>query len=271
MTQERKNRPSPKSPGPVSRGCFRVIRKLVELFYHKIRVEGLEYLPEEPCIVVGNHAQMHGPLAAELYFPGPRRTWCAGQMMELKEVPPYAYQDFWSGKPRSIRWLFKLCSYLIAPIAVCLFNNAFTIPVYHDTRILKTFRQTFDALDRGENVIIFPECPTPNNNIVNQFQERFVDVAKMYYKRSGRALRFVPMYVAPRLKAVYLCPPTVFDPEAPMEAERSRICAYLSQQITDRGRALPEHIVVPYSNISKKLYITNHTFEETNNHEKTCC
>ena len=269
MTNEKEN--AARRPGPVSRACFRVLRKLVQLCYPRIRVEGAENLPDAPCIIVGNHAQMHGPICCEFYLPGKRRIWCAGEMMELKAVPPYAYKDFWSGKPRSIRWLFKLCSYLIAPIAVCVFNNAFTIPVYHDTRILKTFRQTFAALDDGANVVIFPECATPDNNIVYRFQDRFVDVAKMYYKRSGKALSFVPMYVAPRLKTLYLGPPVVYDPDAGAEAERSRICQYLSAQITATARSLPEHIVVPYSNISKKLYPTNHAFEEAKDHEKTCC
>lgn len=269
MSDEKKKKE--RKPGLVSRACFRVLRKLVELCYPRIRVEGTEHLPDSPCIIVGNHAQMHGPISCEFYLPGKRRIWCAGEMMELKEVPPYAYADFWSGKPRGIRWLYKLFSYLIAPIAVCVFNNAYTIPVYHDTRILKTFRQTFAALDDGANVVIFPECATPNNNIVYQFQERFVDVAKMYCKRSGKALSFVPMYVAPRLKTLYLCPPVVYDPTADPEAERRRICAYLSAQITAKARALPEHTVVPYSNISKKLYPSNHAFEEAKDHEKTCC
>lgn len=258
-----------KTPGPLSRGCFRVLRKLVELCYPKTRVEGVENLPDAPCIIVGNHAQMHGPIACEFYIPGKHTTWCAGEMMELKEVPPYAFRDFWSGKPRGIRWLFKIFSYLIAPLAVCIFNNAFAIPVYHDTRILKTFRQTFEALDEGASVVIFPECPTPNNNIVCQFQERFVDVAKLYYRRSGKALSFVPMYVAPRLKTLYLGPPVVYDPSAVAEAERKRICDYLSNRITETARALPEHLVVPYNNVSKKLYPSNLSFEEAKSHEKT--
>ena len=256
-------------PGALSRGCFRVLRKLVEICYPRTRVEGTEHLPDAPCIIVGNHAQMHGPIACEFYIPGKHTTWCAGEMMELKEVPPYAFRDFWSGKPRHIRWLFKIFSYLIAPLAVCIFNNAFAIPVYHDTRILKTFRQTFEALDEGASVVIFPECPTPRNNILCQFQERFVDVAKMYYKRSGTVLSFVPMYLAPKLKTMYFGPPVAYDPTAGAEAERGRICAYLSEQITRIARALPEHTVVPYNNVSKKLYPSNLAFEEANDHEKT--
>ena len=125
---------------------YRFIKVLVRVFYPKMGVVGAENLPEEAAVIVGNHTQMNGPIACELYLPGEHYTWCAGQMMELKEVPAYAYADFWSGKPKYIRWFYKLLSYLIAPLSVCVFNNANTIPVYRDNRIVTTFRLTMDRL-----------------------------------------------------------------------------------------------------------------------------
>ena len=91
---------------------FRAIKYLVRLFYPKIEVVGMENLPDEPVVIVGNHTQMHGPIACELYLPDNCYTWCAGQMMKLKEVPSYAYEDFWHLKPKWIRWFFKIVSYL---------------------------------------------------------------------------------------------------------------------------------------------------------------
>lgn len=249
--------------------CFRLIRWLVWLFYPKTTIQGLENLPDEACIVVGNHTQMNGPIVGELYFPGDRRIWCAGQMMHLKDVPAYAYQDFWSEKPKGLRWFYKILSYLIAPLSTCVFQNAHTIGVYHDARIVSTFRKTVQALENGANVVIFPECPTPHNNIINQFQDKFIDVAKLYYKRTGKAVCFVPMYIAPKLKTSYIGTPIRFDPETPMDQERSRIRDCLMAQITDIAVNLPPHIVVPYSNVSKKLYPKNKP--EVSACEKTSC
>ena len=45
-------------------------------------------------------------------------------MMHRDEVAAYAYRDFWSGKPRAVRWFYKLLSHLIVPLSVCVFNNA---------------------------------------------------------------------------------------------------------------------------------------------------
>ncbi len=241
----------------LSQLCFRIVRWLVWLFYPKITVEGIENLPAESAVLVGNHAQMNGPICAELYIPGKRKTWCAHQMMYRKEVPAYAFQDFWSGKPRWSHWFYKALSHLIAPLSACVFTNAQTIPVFHDARLLTTFKQTITALQNEENVIIFPECYTPHNHIVHQFQDKFVDVAKLYHKRTGKCVSFVPIYIAPKLKKVYIGKPLAFCPENPIETERQRICDYLMAEITAIATRLPRHTVVPYPNIPKKDYPYN--------------
>ena len=242
---------------------YKCIKRLVRLFYPKIEVIGAENLPDGPAIIVGNHSQLHGPIACELYFPGRHVTWCAGQMMALREVPDYAYQDFWAEKPRYCRWFYRALSYIIAPISVCIFNNAHTIGVYHDSRILSTFKKTVQCLSDGDRVIIFPECPEEHNHIVHKFQENFVDVAKLYCKRTGKSISFVPLYIAPNLRQMHIGKPIFFNPAAPIAQERSRVCRDLMDAITQIATALPEHRVVPYPNISPKDYPTNkeHTHE----------
>lgn len=236
---------------------YKVIKWLVKVFYPKIEVVGVDNLPDEPVMVVGNHTQMNGPIACELYFPGNRYTWCAGEMMHLKDVPAYAYKDFWSNKPKYIRWFYKLLSYIIAPLSVCVFNNAQTIGVYHDARIISTFKQTVQRLQEGSSVVIFPEHDVPHNHIICQFQDKFIDIAKLYYKRTKKELAFVPLYIAPTLKKMYLGKPIRFCAANPMEEERARICEYLMKEITEIAVSLPEHIVVPYNNVPKKDYPSN--------------
>lgn len=236
---------------------YKVIKWLVKVFYPKIEVVGVDNLPDEPVMVVGNHTQMNGPIACELYFPGNRYTWCAGEMMHLKDVPAYAYKDFWSNKPKYIRWFYKLLSYIIAPLSVCVFNNAQTIGVYHDARIISTFKQTVQRLQEGSSVVIFPEHDVPHNHIICQFQDKFIDIAKLYYKRTKKELAFVPLYIAPTLKKMYLGKPIRFCAANPMEEERTRICEYLMKEITEIAISLPEHTVVPYNNIPKKDYPSN--------------
>ena len=241
----------------LSYGVYRCIRALVKLFYPRPELVGVENLPDGPCVIVGNHAQMNGPIVAELYVPGDREIWCNAEMMTLKEVPDYAYKDFWSQKPPYIRWFFRGLSYVIAPLSVCIFNNARCIPVYRDTRIMTTFRKSLERLKEGARIVIFPEIDPPVNNILYSFQERFADIGRMYQRQAGAPLAFVPMYVAPGLKKLCFGPPIDYDASASPDAERARLCKALQAAITDMARALPRHRVVPYRNVAKKKYPYN--------------
>lgn len=257
--------PMKKSDGLV----YRIVRFLANLFYPKLQVAGAENLPQEACVIVGNHCKTNGPIAAELYIPGERYIWCAQEMMHWKEVPAYTYRDFWSRKPKWSKWLYKLLSYLITPLCVLIFNCAHTIPVYRDGRVVKTYRETLNKLKDGANVVIFPEHDAPYDHILCDFQTGFVDTARSYYKQTGKKLQFVPMYLAPKLKMLVFGKPITFDPENPIKEERRRICDYLMAEISATAQALPRHIVVPYNNIPEKDYVYNRPLEVTE-HENTC-
>ena len=148
--------------------------------------------------------------------------------------------------------LFKVIRFL-----VCIFNNARTIAVYCDMRIMSTFKDSIKLLQQGANILIFPEKDEKNNHILYQFQENFIDIAKLYYKKTGIALTFVPMYIAPKLKKMYIGKGISYQCENSIEEERKRISKYLSDEITEIACNLPKHTVVPYRNIPKRFYLTN--------------
>ncbi len=234
---------------------FRVVKWFLRLFYGK--VESFGNLPQEPAIYVANHAQLNGPISCELFFPTERYTWCVGDLLDKKEARPYVFQDFWSQKPKRSQWYYKLASYVVAPLLHFVNKNADTIGVYRDVRLLSTFKDTIRCLQEGKSVVIFPEQDKPHNGIVYDFQAHFIDVAKLYYKRTGKEVLFVPFYVAPRLRQMHFGEPVRFSATADMDTERERIRQYLMDSITDIARGLPEHTVVPYRNIPRKLYPKN--------------
>lgn len=248
---------------------YRILRFFIDLFFPRMHIYGLENLPEEPCVLVGNHSQMNGPLLSELRLDIPHETWCAGQMMNWPEVADYAFTDFWSFKPRWTHPFYRLLSRLIRPLAVCLFNNAHTIPVYHDVRLRQTYRLSVEALNGGESLVIFPEKNEPGNHILYAFQDKFVDTGRFFCKKTGKPLSFVPLYIAPKLKSAYIGRPVPFRPEAPIAQERERICAVLRDEITAMAEALPEHTVIPYRNIPRRNYPKNRPQTKETPHNET--
>lgn len=236
---------------------YRLIRGTVDLVYPPIEIEGLENLPEEPSILVGNHSQMNGPIMAEIRLPGKHYTWCISQMMVREEVAEYAFADFWAEKPRWNRWFYWLVSRCIPPLSAYIFSNARTIPVYRDNRCITTFRRTMDKLQEGDHIVIFPEHSVQYNSILWEFEDRFIDVARLYYRKTGKELDFVPMYLAPRLRKMIIGEPIHFRADQPLDQERARICQALMESITQLAQAQPLHIVVPYPNLPKKAYPKN--------------
>ena len=224
-----------------------------------MKVTGADRLPSEPSLIISNHAQMNGPIAAELYFPGRRYAWCIGHMMHLREVPGYAYQDFWSHKPKAIRWFYRLLSYAIAPLCVSVLKHAHCIGVYKDNRLLSTMRESLKRMKAGDNIVIFPEEDIPHNDIVWEFQEGFVNLASLYVRQTRQPVEFVPMYIAPALRKAFIGEPTRYSSEAESMGEKQRVKEYLMSEITNIAVSLPRHHVTPYSNMPKKNYPYNKT------------
>lgn len=236
---------------------YRMIRAVINAFYPAYTQEGTENIPGEAAVFVGNHAHAHGPLTSELRLPFPHRTWCIGTVMNPQEAADYAYSDFWSKKPEAVRWLYRMLSHVAARPLSYVLCHARTVPVFHDNRIMTTMKQSLEALDKGEHLVIFPETYEGYNHFLCVFQAGFVDTAKLYFKRTGKCLSFVPMYIAPQLKKIVYGEPIRFRPEVPLAEERERITAYLMDAVTQLALAQPLHRVVPYPNISRRDYPQN--------------
>ena len=233
---------------------FKFLSKIVSGIYGKKKLVGLENIPTEPAIIVGNHAQIHGPLSAELKFPYKKSIWCIGALMNMKEAPAYAMDDFFKYKSKKPLWFYKMLAYISAVVSVYMYKHADVIGVYKDLRGITTFKKSLRAIKDGDHIIIFPECHTEFNEIVNEFQTKFVDLARLYFKDSGKEISFVPMYNAAKLKTIVFGKPIKFDSSAPIDEQRKTVCDYLKNQITIMAKELPEHTVIPYANISKKKY-----------------
>lgn len=234
---------------------YRVVYAYAKKRYKNYELIGFEER-EEPCVYVMNHAQAHSPLVCELYLTS-SDIWCTGEVMSKEEFPAYAQKDFWSHKPKCTQWFYKLLSHILAPIASKTITSARTIPVYKDTRLMSTFKKSVKSLTDGKNVVIFPEKAEKNNEIVNVFQDKFVDLARLYYARAKKPLDFVPVYNAVNLKKLVTGKVVTYDTNANADEERQRICSHLSNEITRVAKELDEHVVIPYDNIPQKQYPKN--------------
>lgn len=254
---------------------YRAVAFVVRRLIPEPQFTGLENIPgDRPCIIVGNHAHASGPCYMELYLPCERGIWCVAEMMSVKRIPEYAFRDFWAHKPRWCRWVYRLLSYIGAPLCASALQNAHTIAVYRDGRVMSTMRESIRRMKEGANIVIFPEHEAPYNGIVWEFQEGFVNLASLYARQTGEDIDFVPMYIAPKLGRVCFGQPIAFDPHAAPREEAHRVCRALMDAVTDLALALPPHVAVPYPNLPESAYISTEQWKgaprKDTPHEETC-
>ena len=237
---------------------YRLCASLVHSAYKQPNLVDFDKLDTtEPCMFVGNHAQLYGPIFAELIFPLEKRIWCIGEVMDKSTATAYCYKDFWPHKNKFFAPLYKIPALFAGWLVGKLSREVNAIPVYHDGRLLGTIKGTLSALEEGKNVVLFPEYLQPYNDILYQFYDKYVDVAKLYYKRTGKCLKFVPMYIAPTISTIAVGTPIAYDPTNDPNAERDKINNYIKEEITRVAKSLPKHKIVPYENIKKKNYPYN--------------
>ncbi len=174
----------------------------------RLKVSGREHLDKEdsPSVFVCNHGFIYGPISAVIYLPTYFRPWIHNVML----VRESAYKEM----SKSLRVLTRIFGKAIGgkmiwwlSKAVCwVLNSCNPIPVVRGASrdVLSTFQMSLDALQDGDNILIFPEKPrnlikaTPGEeykaDTVRTFYTGFAHIGKLYYEQTGKSLLFYPLF-----------------------------------------------------------------------------
>ena len=211
------------------------LRALIRRIYpHKLQgTENIRLDDGNPIVFLCNHGEIYGPVAAIAWMPVPARPWVISRIaVDKDEVTAYLYrytfQDLaWMPKPlrRPVAWLAGRF------LAGCM-RQLESIPVYRDKpgQLMKTFRASVEALQSGDNLLIFPENPNAlaqdhgyERDGVGELFAGFAMLGQIYHARTGKDCRFVPMFCSKDTHTLTFAPEIVYDAAADPEEERHRI------------------------------------------------
>ncbi len=231
---------------------IRTLMALVRPFFRHT-LKGAENIhPDEsnPIVFLCNHGEIYGPVAGMLFCPVPVRPWVISDIaLDPEEVAAYLYRYTFSKIP----WLGPLQKSIprfIGPLSVCVMNQLECVPVFrHKPReLMTTFRKSVEAMQAGDNLLIYPENPDANPNRPGYEHGRpgelfrgFTMLAQLYYSRTGKACRFVPMLAHKGLRTISFGTEIVYNPENDPISERDRVveAAYSQMQaLFNREEAL---------------------------------
>ena len=211
-----------------------IITLLRPLYYHRvIGRENLNGYEDGTMVLICNHGEIYGPVVANLYVPITFRPWVISNMMEKEAIVEHIYQGTmvrqrWLPE----RWKRPLIN-LISPLLVWVFNSLEAIPVYRGQpkELMRTFRETLNAMQAGDNILVFPEnaenhAPGEGGYAregVGQPYTGFAMIAPMYYAKAHKRAVFVAIYASRKHRTLTIGQGVVYDPDNNATAEKLRI------------------------------------------------
>ena len=226
---------------------YKIMKGIAKILFPKPKFT-YETLPEEnsPAVYLCNHAGMQGPCYASLYFDEPKTIWLINFILNKEKNADFIFDDFFFGRRFKHKGFMRLLAKILAKILYPVLKATDHICVYHDQKVLNTFRESVSALKEGKSIVIFPECPTRFSPFVHDFYSGFADIARIYYNDTGKALKFYPTYVCHDLHKICVGNPIEYQPTVHPKKQRTIISDYARDKIHEMASSLPKHKVVPF-------------------------
>ena len=224
---------------------YKILRFFVKLFFPKNDFIWKTEKPAEgePFIYVCNHTKIYAPTYFLVqHYEKNIRLWanCFFLYFDMcwNHVKNCVLRD------RKPKFLLYPLAFLLTPVIVLTFRAINPITTFHKCEKVETytFKKSIDTLDEGIPQIIFPERTVNKvNRYVYQFKHGFPLVAEKYYKKTGKKIKFYPVYCAQALRTFVVGDPIEYNPDIPIETQKDDICHYLEDAIAFLGDSLPEH------------------------------
>lgn len=214
---------------------YQAIRGAVRLFSRKWETVWEEPYDGSLAVFCPNHAGAMGPISMCAHFEltDSCYSWMNSGMMNAKEVPAYVRQDFWWEPGCKMEPLYSATiPYVAAAIIPPILRSAPGVPVYHDSRVIKTFRRSIELLKEGKNLIIFTEQPAGHGMSAAELNKGWLQIGPMAWRTLKVALKFYPVHIDLKQRRITVARPVAYQPELPLKEQEATILEAVKQGIS---------------------------------------
>jgi hypothetical protein len=188
-------------------------------------------------IILSNHEGTDAPMSLEIYCDKPVRMWGASEM-NSGLIPMYKYQTrvYYHEKKHWNLHLARLFCLIASPLTNLFYKGLNLISTYRDGRLLKTLRESVNALQQGDNIVIFPEDST--NGYLSEL-EGFHNGFDLLCKHCLKSGIDIPIYVSYFRKSdcTYIFDsPIKYSELCKMYETREEIASYLCKRCNELGK-----------------------------------
>ena len=160
------------------------------------RYEAKVQTPEQPTVYVCRHLNMHGPYTTLKWLPFHVHPFSLHVFFE-DETAIRQYREYtFSVRQGKAVPKFSLRAWLTGKVTVRILRSFQAVPVYRDSRAIRTMRAALKYLERGDSLIIWPDMRyTENYEQPCEIYNGFLYLGELYKAKTGQELPFVPLYV----------------------------------------------------------------------------
>ena len=175
---------------------FRLLKNLMKGRY---KCPTFIYLGEElgnGGIILSNHEGTDAPMSLEMYCDKPLRMWGAHEMNSgLVRLYKYQTEIYYHQKKHWNLHLARLFCLIASPLTNLFYKGLNLISTYRDGRFMTTLRESVQALQAGDNIVIYPEDSTKGYlEKLEGFHSGFVALAGVCLKKGMDVKIYVTYY-----------------------------------------------------------------------------
>ncbi len=211
---------------------FRVVRKILQLFLKReMNVDKKIFMTGN--VLVGHHQNFYGPITCLLWLPDTVNIWVVSHLFNFKECFGMYYNLTFKKTiklPKVVAFIMAtLCALLIPP----LLKSARAIPVYRESKdIMKTFNLSMELLNKGEQILIFPNIEyNDNSHIMGEIYTGFTHLEKLYYRSNNEHLGFVSIIIDKTTGIITNSDTVFFDDDKPYKVEKDIVVKQIIDNI----------------------------------------
>lgn len=140
---------------------FKVLKKIMKIRYKKPTFVYLGEKFTNSAIILSNHEGTDAPMSLEIYNDAPIRMWGAHEMNSgLIKMYKYQTKVYYHEKKHWNLFLARAFCLIASPLTNIFYKGLNLISTYKDARLKTTIRESYDTLQEGQNIVIYPEDST---------------------------------------------------------------------------------------------------------------
>lgn len=220
-----------KFQGKLYYGCRFILKYLCGMKYNAPAKEDFP----EPAVYVCRHSNMKGPILSMVNLPIHVHPWAYYVWCDEDSCRKQCEEYTFSVRFGWPKWKTNMVARLISKPFAALIRSAGSIPVYRNSfKVRETFKQSVEALKRGESLLIFPDVEyTVQKGDTGALYEGFLMLEKMYMKETGKHLRFIPMHISDGQRRLVLSEPICFEDGASYGEDKRRVIQALHSAMNE--------------------------------------